>query len=74
MTQEIERESLAAHVDICAIRYENLEKRLHMLEENMAKLVDLVQESRNSMAKILVGTCGTIITGIISTVIVVLLK
>jgi hypothetical protein len=74
MSQDIEKESLAAHVDICAIRYENLEKRLTTLEENMAKLAELIQESRNSMAKILVGTAGTVVAGIISTLLVLLLK
>jgi chaperonin cofactor prefoldin len=74
MSQDIEKESLAAHVDICAIRYENLEKRLTTLEENMAKLAELIQESRNSMAKILVGTAGTVVAGIISTLIVLLMK
>jgi hypothetical protein len=74
MSQDIEKESLAAHVDICAIRYENLEKRLTVLEENMAKLAELIQESRNSMAKILVGTAGTVVAGIISTLIVLLMK
>lgn len=35
---ESERNSLEAHVDICAIRYNNLEKKLDALEERMDKL------------------------------------
>jgi len=74
MSQDIEKESLSAHVDICAIRYENLEKRLNILEEKVEKLAELIQESRNSMAKILVGTSGTIVAGILTTIIVLLMK
>jgi len=74
MSQDIEKESLAAHVDICAIRYENLEKRLDNLEEKVEKLAELIQKSQNSMAKILVGTAGTVIAGILTTVIVILMK
>ena len=34
-TTELERESLEAHVDLCAIRYEQLDKRLTGLEDKV---------------------------------------
>jgi tetrahydromethanopterin S-methyltransferase subunit G len=74
MSQDIEKENLGAHVDICAIRYENLEKRLNNLEEKVEKLSELIQKSQNSMTKILVGTCGTIVAGILSTIIILLMR
>jgi tetrahydromethanopterin S-methyltransferase subunit G len=74
MSQDIEKESLAAHVDICAIRYENLEKRLDNLEEKVEKLSELIQKSQNSMTKIFVGTSGTIVAGILTTIVVLIMK
>ena len=35
---EIEKQSLEAHVEICAVRYSNLETKLSNLEQRMDKL------------------------------------
>jgi len=35
---QIEKESLEAHVEICAVRYSNLETKLSNLEQRMDKL------------------------------------
>lgn len=35
---EIEKESLEAHVELCAVRYNNLEQKLDNLEQRMDKL------------------------------------
>jgi hypothetical protein len=35
---EIEKQSLEAHVEICAVRYSNLETKLNNLEHRMDKL------------------------------------
>ena len=37
-TTDIEKESLEAHVELCAIRYNNLENKLNNLEQRLDKL------------------------------------
>ena len=37
-TTEIEKQSLEAHVELCAVRYSNLETKLSNLEQRMDKL------------------------------------
>lgn len=85
---EIEKESLAAHVDICALRYQNLslqydglsknfeklENRLDNLEDKFDTLLDVVRTSQATTSKVLIGTGGTIIAGILTTVVVLLMK
>jgi hypothetical protein len=46
---EIERESLEAHVELCAIRYNNLETKLDNLEQRMDKLELHLVEIKNSL-------------------------
>jgi len=71
---DIERENLEAHVDLCASRYESLDKRLSSVEEKLTTLQVLIQTSQNSITRILIGTAGTVITGILGLVVVVLQK
>ena len=71
---DIERENLEAHVDLCASRYESLDKRLTSVEEKLTTLQVLIQTSQNSITRILIGTAGTVITGILVLVVVVLQK
>lgn len=46
---EIEKKSLEAHVEICAVRYSNLETKLVNLEERMEKLETYLVEIKNSI-------------------------
>ncbi len=46
---EIEKESLEAHVELCAIRYNNLETKLDNLEQRMDKLELHLVEIKNSL-------------------------
>ena len=73
-TTDIEKESLEAHVELCAIRYQQLETRLGNIESKVSKLADLVEASQSSMTKVLIGTAGTVVAGIISIVLVLLMK
>lgn len=74
MTTEIEKENLEAHVELCAIRYQQLETRLTSIEEKVSKLATAIQESQTSMTKVLIGTAGTVVAGIISVIVVILMK
>jgi len=71
---DIERTNLEAHVDLCAQRYQNLDDRLTSIEGKFVDLKKLIEDGHSSMTKVIVGTAGTMLTGIISLVIVLLTK
>jgi chromosome segregation ATPase len=46
---EIEKQSLEAHVEICAVRYSNLETKLQNLEHRMDKLEGYLVSIKESL-------------------------
>jgi hypothetical protein len=46
---EIEKQSLEAHVEICAVRYSNLETKLENLEHRMDKLEGYLVSIKDSL-------------------------
>ena len=73
-TTALEKESLEAHVDLCALRYEQLDRRLTGLEEKVDDIHKDIQTGNASMIKVLVGAAGTIVAGLLSTIIVILMQ
>jgi chaperonin cofactor prefoldin len=73
-TKEIEKDNLELHVELCAARYETLEKRLNSIETKVEGLANTIQESQHSMTKVMIGTAGTVVAGVISTIVVILMK
>ena len=73
-TTDLERQSLEAHVDLCALRYEQLDSRLSTLEQKVDSIHTDITEGQKSMTKVLIGTAGTIIAGLLSTVVVILMN
>jgi len=71
---DIEKTNLEAHVDLCAQRYDNLDKRLSSIELKFDKLQELIEKSHNSMAKVIIGTAGTVVTGVLGVLVVMLQK
>ena len=69
---DIEKENLESHVELCALRYGELERRLTSIEEKVGKLTSAIEESRGSMMKVLISTAGTVVVGVLSTLIVIL--
>jgi hypothetical protein len=70
----IEKENLEAHVELCAQRYDALEKRLTGVENKISTLQDTIEKSSLNTTKILIGTAGTIIVAILSLVGVIVTK
>ena len=66
---EIEKSNLESHVELCALRYRNLETRLGNIESKVEKLATNIQASQNSMNKVIIGATGTIIAALISAVV-----
>lgn len=73
-TTKLERENLEAHVDLCAERYRQLETRLGNIEYKVVELAATIQNNQISMTKIMIGTAGTIVAGVLSTIVVILMK
>lgn len=71
---DIEKENLESHVELCALRYGELERRLSSIEEKVSSLGKAIEESRGSMMKVLIGTAGTVVTGVLSLLVVILTK
>jgi len=64
---------LEAHVDLCQQRYLNLENRLTKIEDKVSKVHEDIIEGNKSMSRILIGTAGTVIAGLLSTIVVILI-
>jgi hypothetical protein len=63
---QIEKENLEAHVELCAQRYDALEKRLSGVEGKLSTLQKTIEDSSLNTVKILIGTAGTIIVAVLS--------
>ena len=74
MATSLEKKNLEAHVDLCQERYEQLEGRLTKIEEKVEHIHRDITEGQKSMTKVLIGTAGTIVAGLLSTIIVILLN
>jgi hypothetical protein len=73
-TTELEKTSLEAHVDLCALRYAQLDKRLTNLELKVDSMHSEIVSGQKSLVKVIVGTAGTITAGILSVVIAILMR
>lgn len=65
---DIETESLAAHVKICEVRYQELERRLDNLENKLDELAYKIEKDRNYLQKTLIASSVSIIVAIIGAV------
>ena len=73
-TTSLEKQSLEAHVDLCALRYEQLDKRLTSLETKVNDIHEDITDGQKSMTKVIIGAAGTIVAGLLSTIVVLLMS
>lgn len=73
-TTSLEKESLEAHVDLCALRYANLNNRLGAVEDTLKDIHQDIKTGQQSMTKVLIGTAGTVLAGLLSVALVILLN
>ena len=71
---DLEKENLEAHVDLCQQRYENLESRLTAVEKKLEHVHQDVQNGNKSMINVIIGATGTIVAGLLSTIVVLLIS
>ena len=67
-TTEHEKQSLEAHVDLCAIRYDSLDNRLTKVEAKIDALHSDINKGNAATLKIVVGAVVTIIVALIGAV------
>lgn len=73
-TTDLEKTSLEAHVDLCALRYGQLDSRLTALETKVDAVHADIVEGQKSLTKVIIGTAGTVLAGVISLVVAILMK
>lgn len=71
---DLEKTSLEAHVDLCAMRYAQLDGRLTIIEEKVSGLQSLIEDSKNSMAKVIIGSSATIVASVVGLIATLLMK
>ena len=76
----LERTNLEAHVDLCQERYRVLEEKVNRLSDGLDRLAGDMRDMREenikqhqSTNKMLIVTAGTIISGLLGTIVTVLL-
>jgi hypothetical protein len=74
MTTTLEKESLEAHVDLCALRYQNLDNRLNNVERKIEDIHKDIKDGNASLIKVIIGAAGTITAGLLSTIIVMIVQ
>ena len=73
-TTELEKQNLEAHVDLCSERYKGLHDRLSAIEVRLAKMNEDMTQGQKSQSKTIIATAGTVVAGLLSTVVVILMK
>ena len=73
VTTSLERTSLEAHVDLCALRYQQLDLRLTNLEKKVDDIHEDIVTGQKSLTKVIIGTAGTVVAGVLSVVVAVLM-
>ena len=73
-TTDLEKQNLEAHVDLCSERYKGLHDRLSAIEIRLAKMNEDMGVSHKSTTKTIIATAGTVVAGLLSTVVVILMK
>ena len=70
----LEKQSLEAHVDLCALRYAQLDSRLTILENKVDEMHEDIIEGQKGLTKVIIGTAGTVIAGVLGIVVTILMK
>ena len=74
MSTDLEKQNLEAHVDLCAERYKGLHDRLSSIETTLQHINEDMKTGQKSHSKTIIATAGTVIAGLLSTVVVILMK
>ena len=73
-TTDLEKQNLEAHVDLCSERYKGLHDRLSAIEFRLVRMNEEMTAGHKSQIKTIIATAGTVVAGLLSTVVVILMK
>ena len=73
-TTDLEKTNLEAHVDLCSERYKGLHDRLSAIEVRLGKMNEDMIAGQKSSSKTIIATAGTVVAGLLSTVVGILMK
>ena len=73
-TTKLEKESLEAHVDLCAMRYQQLDLRLKTLEVKMDGMQKEIIDGSKSLKTLIITSATTIVGGLIGVATAILVK
>ena len=73
-TTDLEKQNLEAHVDLCSERDKGLHDRLSAIEIRLGKMNEDMIAGQKSSSKTIIATAGTVVAGLLSTVVVILMK
>ena len=73
-TTDLEKQNLEAHVDLCSERYKGLHDRLRAIEVRLGRMNEEMTAGHKSQTKTIIATAGTVVAGLLSTVVVILMK
>ena len=73
-TTNLEKSSLEAHVDLCAMRYQQLDLRLKTLELKMDQVqMDIVNSSK-SVKTVMITSAATVIGSLLAVVLAIIMN
>ena len=73
-TTDLEKQNLEAHVDLCSERYKGLHDRLSAIEVRLGRMNEEMTAGHKLQTKTIIATAGTVVAGLLSTVVVILMK
>jgi hypothetical protein len=74
MPTELEKTNLEAHVDLCTERYKGLHDRLSAIEVRLGQINNDMKIGHKSNSRTVIAAAGTVIAGLLSTMVVLLMK
>ena len=73
-TTNLEKQSLEAHVDLCAMRYQQLDQRLKTLEVKMDVVQKDIIESSKSLKTVIINSAAGIVIALLGVIGTILMK
>ena len=73
-TTNLEKQSLEAHVDLCAMRHQQLDLRLKTLEVMMSGVQKEITDGSKSLKGVIITSATTIVASLLGLVLTILMK
>lgn len=71
---DLEKTNLEVHVELCTSRFIRINERLDHIERTLEKICEELLVNHKSQMKTVIMTAGTVIAGLLSTLVVMLMR